>query len=578
MKKVVFIPLALFLILCAFLFPAEEIERQKALRIAALDAQVQAEAQKFTPEDDVYVDYVNHPYPISGSNIFRVLLLIDGILLLFAASIWKHLKPEVSENFVQAPYPRIERLTLISLTVFGAVLRFAGANRDFWLDELATVFRYVRGSTGEILFQAVSSNNHLLNSLMAHATAHWFGENELIIRLPAILFGIATIPVFYHFVRSICTSRDAFLSSLLLTFSYHHIFFSQNARGYTAMLLGAILSTHFLILGFKRNRLSDWIFYSFSMLLSILSVLFGVFIFASHVLFALLYWLSKRKNISRPQLILRRMFFSFGLVIYLSLHVYAFMIPDVLGFISGEYRQAEVGWKLSMDLMKVVYSGLALGPATTAAVLICGLFGLAGFISYLRREPFAAILLVSPIAITLCTVLVLHVGIFPRYFLFALPVAFLFLARGILLLIDALFSNQNMKKAAYALTVILVLAGSAWMLRSFYRYPMQDFTGVKKFVSERAKNSEPVVAVGTAAEGYRYYWPSIVLTHRLTRVREISQTHNKVWLIYSFPQDMQRRRPKLFAFVQQNFRLVRRFPATVGDADMYVLTYQFKTR
>ncbi|MCI0417405.1 glycosyltransferase family 39 protein, partial [bacterium] len=505
MKKVVFIPLALFLVLCAFLFPTKEIERQKVLRIAALDAQVQAEAQKFTPEDDVYVDYVNHPYPISGSNIFRVLLLIDAILLLFAPSIWKRLKPEVSENFVQAPYTRIERLALISLTAFGAVLRFAGANRDFWLDELATVFRYVRGSTGEILFQAVSSNNHLLNSLMAHATAHWFGENELIIRLPAILFGIAIIPVSYHLVRSIGTSRDAFLSSLLLTFSYHHIFFSQNARGYTAMLLGAILSTHFLILGFKRNRLSDWIFYSFSMLLSILSVLFGVFIFASHVLCVFLYWLSKRKNISQPHLILQRMFFSFGLVIYLSLHAYAFMIPDVLGFIFGEYRQAEVGWKLSMDLMKVVYSGLALGPVTTAAVLICGLFGSAGFISYLRREPFAAILLVSPIAITLCTVLVLRVGIFPRYFLFALPVAFLFLARGILLLTDALFTNQNMKKAAYALTVFLVLAGSAWMLRPFYQYPMQDFTGAKKFVLERAKRSEPVVAVGTAAEGYRYY-------------------------------------------------------------------------
>ena len=44
------------------------------------------------------------------------------------------------------------------------------------------------------------------------------------------------------------TSRlEAAGAALILTVSYHHIWFSQNARGYTAVLFFVVLSTYALL-------------------------------------------------------------------------------------------------------------------------------------------------------------------------------------------------------------------------------------------------------------------------------------------------------------------------------------------
>ena len=59
----------------------------------------------------------------------------------------------------------------------------------------------------------------------------------------AVLFGIATVPALYWLARPIMKGWQALAVAFLTAVSYHHVWFSQNARGYSAYLLFCVLAT-----------------------------------------------------------------------------------------------------------------------------------------------------------------------------------------------------------------------------------------------------------------------------------------------------------------------------------------------
>ncbi len=80
----------------------------------------------------------------------------------------------------------------------------------------------------------------------------------------ALLFGVATIPVFFYLARAVTERREAIFATLFLTLSYHHVWFTQNARGYSAMIFFTVLSTLFLVrwLSKPSNGRRDWFWFS----------------------------------------------------------------------------------------------------------------------------------------------------------------------------------------------------------------------------------------------------------------------------------------------------------------------------
>ena len=70
-----------------------------------------------------------------------------------------------------------------------------------------------------------------------------FGDGPAALRLPAVLFGVASIAALYLFARRVTTVREALVAAALMTVSYHHIWFSQNARGYSALLFWTLVSS-----------------------------------------------------------------------------------------------------------------------------------------------------------------------------------------------------------------------------------------------------------------------------------------------------------------------------------------------
>ena len=185
------------LLVTVSLLPAARIDAIKASRVAALEIEARQEASRLTPADDSHVERPTQPAPISSGNVLRAFLVMDALLLVAVGWLRRARGARPALPAVPAlpalpalpapPAPPAlstlfssgEVWVVIGLTVFGAVLRFTGSGRDLWIDEITTLVRHVRSSLPDILLQATSSNNHLLNSLLGHLSVSAFGEKSL---------------------------------------------------------------------------------------------------------------------------------------------------------------------------------------------------------------------------------------------------------------------------------------------------------------------------------------------------------------------------------------------------------------
>jgi len=91
------------------------------------------------------------------------------------------------------------------------------------------------------LFVALSDysapNNHLFHTLLVHIAYLVFGDEPWAIRLPALLAGIALIPVSYLVIRELYDKNAALLASGMVASAPLLIEYSTSARGYTLLCL-----------------------------------------------------------------------------------------------------------------------------------------------------------------------------------------------------------------------------------------------------------------------------------------------------------------------------------------------------
>ena len=152
-----------------------------------------------------------------------------------------------------------QAFVLVAILFIGAALRIYGLNSGLWYDEIVTLLELARPPLREIVTHFPSNNDHLLYSVLAHLSIGIFGEHAWSLRLPAFLFGLLSLPLVYILGVGITNRFEATAAAALLAISYHHIWFSQNARGYTILLFCALLATHLLLRGLKTNRRSDFV-------------------------------------------------------------------------------------------------------------------------------------------------------------------------------------------------------------------------------------------------------------------------------------------------------------------------------
>ena len=474
---------------------------------------------------------------------------------------------------------RLVWVAVAGLTLVALVLRLVGANGELWLDEMyASILSFRRSFVG-LLTVYEGDNQHPLYSLLAHLGIVMFGESPLAIRLPALLFGTASIPLLYLLGARIASRREGLMAAAILSVSYHHVWFSQNARGYTMLAFWTMLTTYLLYRGIRECSASKFVAYGVVAALGIYTHLTMIFLVAAHVLICawlILPW-------SRPRLPWRLPTYGFLAGAAATLLLYAPLISEVLNFFLNRPSRllgvSTPAWALDEGL-RVLRLGLGGGWPVLAGGLVFAI----GLASYARRNLLALALFVLPGLTTIAGALMGRGTMYPRFFFFLIGFALLIVVRGVMSMADAMARlrpearRPAFAQAAATIMVVLVVLASARSLRYNYAHPKQAFTGAAAYVEQRAQPGDRVGVLNATWYAYLEYYgkPWQRLTFRddpaddpaanLARLR----AGRRVWLVYTFPRYIAHEAPAIMQTITSECGGAVKFDSTVGDGDVYV--------
>ena len=90
---------------------------------------------------------------------------------------------------------------LALVTLLAAAMRVPGLDQQLWYDEMVLAVRWMPLGLAELATTYTSQNQHMLYSLLARIAVELFGEQNWVLRLPAMLFGVASVPALYFCAR-----------------------------------------------------------------------------------------------------------------------------------------------------------------------------------------------------------------------------------------------------------------------------------------------------------------------------------------------------------------------------------------
>jgi len=462
---------------------------------------------------------------------------------------------------------------LAILLTLALALRLPELGAGLWHDEIATLLEYGRRPVGEILATYPSQNQHPLYSLLARASVAVFGLSAWALRLPAVLLGTASLAALYAFGTRIGRPREALLATLLLAVSYHHVWFSQNARGYTGLMLLSVLGSGLflgLLNGQVKRRGAVIPGYGACMALAIWTHLTAAFVVAAH--FVIWSGLALRRREPSDAGWMLAPLFAMVLAATFALQLYALMLPQF-----GETLfapKAEFGatpWRSPVWLIAETLRGAARGlPGGWAGLAAGAAVAVAGTLSFARRSAPLAALLLLPAALTAAALVALNHNLWPRFFFFAAGFAVLIAVRGVFAVLERVWPAHGALAAAAMLA--LAAAGSAWTLRAAWG-PKQDYEAALARATQVRAPGDVLVAAGLAGYALRDYLRADVRTvESEAELVAAENTGPKTWMLYSFPTHLAAAEPEVWARIQREYHSVAEFPGTLAGGTVYLLS------
>jgi mannosyltransferase len=374
----------------------------------------------------------------------------------------------------------------------------------------------------------------------------------------------------YCMAAAVTTRSEALLATLLLAVSYHHVWFSQNARGYTALLCFTLCATLLFVRLVERPRRRLAIAYGLAAGLGIYTHLTMAFVVVAHAM--VWGWQAWRDEGPERSRRIRTAMLALGAAGLVGGLLYLPMAGQVYRFFSGP-PQATAAVATPRWALLEILRGLRIGFGTVGLLAAFGLL-LAGGLSYLRRSPMIAWLFVLPGGLTAAAMVLMHAPIRPRFFFSLLGFALMLLVRGAIdcgrmVQRGTAFGDRQAGTAGTVLVAMVAIV-STWSLRYNYRYPKQDFAGALQFIEGRRKASEPVLTAGLARYPYaRYYQMPWIEIEKPEQLEDLRSRAGRAWVVYSFPEYMDQ---ALVEKIGRHCILQQIFPGTVGGGDLVVCT------
>ncbi len=509
------------------------------------------------------------PARLTGALLFKLGLVALGVTV--AALGWWHRRLSASAS-QRNERPLPESWTTVAglavVLVAASLLRLYRLDAGLWYDEIVAYVNYARMPFGQLVSTYTSESQHFLFNILAHAAVAVLGESASAVRLPAVLFGVGSILALYLFGRRVASVREALLAATLMTFSYHHVWFSQNARGYSGLLFFTLMSTWLLLRALDSPRLSPWLWYAVAAALGAYTHATILFVVAVHFAVAVITVVRRHTD---PALAVS-MLAAFGVAGLLTFELYALALTQFVGTIGQ--RTGVVDWQSPWWTVLGLARGMRVGVAGGAAAVIGGLVVLVGLVSFARHAPVVVALLVGPPALGAALVLSMGHPLWPRFFFFAFGFVLLVVVRGVAVVGNALGSYFDVRPAlrprlGMAMTIGLILLSAASVPAAYA--PKQDYQGALTFVEGAKEPGDAVVTVGLATFPYRSLfkvnWDAAESAEQLGQIRARAR---RTWVVYTIPLHLRFEHPDIMTVLERDFSVVKRFSGTLNGGVLVV--------
>jgi uncharacterized membrane protein len=505
-----------------------------------------------------------------GAGLFKLGLVIIGIsaIIFGKGAMWR---PGLQKDKnADEPHGKLLSFLLIIILFAAFALRIYGLNEGLWLDEILTLENYVKAPFGEIVTTYDSQNQHFLYSIFAHTSFLLFGESIWALRLPAVLFGVGSICAFYFLAREVATPLEAFLSSVLLVFSYHHIWFSQNARGYIGLLFFTLIASWLFVRGLNKDRPRLWLVYAVVAALGAYTHISMVFIIIGHFIIYVFRFISRRNQPWRNRWI---PFLGFCFAALLTFQFYSLVMPQMFGETIGEGRIVTV-WKNPIWTLLEIVRGTKIGfKGIVPLIFAAGILSL-GIWNFKRTNPVVIGLFFIPVVIVAIVAIAMGRHLWPRLFFFSMGFGVLIIARGSMELgrLAIRLLKIETKRPMMPGTILFALIILAFAVSGRKAYgPKQDYLGALRFVESNKQLNDIVLTIGSTAFVYeRYYGLDWTEIGDLESFNSIRANRNATWIVYTFPAYLEAEYPKIMDIVRDDFKVVKQYYGTLNGGAIFV--------
>lgn len=495
--------------------------------------------------------------------------LLKALVILHVCAAWImaiHL-PARSNTGVMAPR-RSSTWAVGFLLGTALAIRLPGLNAGLWFDEIQTLVDYVSQPMGIMLTTFDSTNQHFLFSAVAQLSTGILGTTAAALRLPAVLFGVASLWATLCFARRWLPAPEAWWATIVLAVSYHHVWFSQNARGYTGLLLGTVLASTLFIDLLRAERPTRWAVwgYAWVMALTILTHVTALAVVAGHGIC----WLWRRRHLAAGA---RRWapFVALVLAGTISLMLYAPVLPQVPGALgSSGTASPGVEWQRAGWFIAEAIGGLMRGlPAGMVLVPIAAVIVLAGIVSGWVRDPVITVMMALPMAVMALLLATTGHNLWPRFFFFGAAFVVLWAVHGGFAVLRRLMPRYGQWVGHAGL--VLVTLGSLWLLPRAWA-AKQDFPAARDWIAGNAAAGDRVLGIDMMDLPMNRWlelgWPIVADSAALIS-RE--QSRGRTWVAFTFPIRLQATAPALWAHLQRRYTVAHVVPATIGGGEIVIM-------
>jgi hypothetical protein len=412
---------------------------------------------------------------------------------------------------------RVDGKELLALLLLGCAcvaMSMPWLTRGLEYDELFTASRFVVDVS---LWTAASSvrafNNHVAYSLLANLGVHLLGPAEWVIRLPALLLGLATVFMLWQVARKWCTAATAMLSAAILVLSPFFEEWARSARGYSGLMLMTLASSYYFFLALEDGSPRTGVLHVVATALAVYFHLYGVWVaIVQYAVFCVAAFARRQRQPidGGPDTRLAGLRVVWHSFIALPLIVLVLYLPLALPLAAHVVRRGiGVGPLPAEDNLAIhlleAYSGIGTPFLAVAACLLA-----VPGIACLRKRGMLAAYLVGLIAIPFLTMslLIRPFDLYTRFFAYWTPIfAFLFAngitgtwrwARG--------QSGPRMRAMGLTLSTALSLAtialAASWLRTDLRPVPQG---GYREALGALRDSPVPVVTAGGDSDMFDYY-------------------------------------------------------------------------